>query len=149
MSPVSERIDLIADLFMGVANADAAATQAQRVYIRQQLEDLLRVEELPPTLQERLARFDAASFDVDATARALASSLPMRARRLLELVAFVAVADGDLGSAEDEYIRHLGNLFGLSEDDYRDLTLDHESRGPRRTFTNMAVVKVPDPVPSK
>jgi uncharacterized tellurite resistance protein B-like protein len=141
---LEQQIHVIADLFLGVANADAPATEIERDYARRQLEDLLSVTSLPESLTDHMARFDAASFDVEDAGAALREQPPMRPRRLLELVAFVAVADGNLGEPEDRFIRKLGAALGLGIDKYRDLTLDHESRGPRRTFTQMAVVEVPD-----
>ncbi len=144
-SAVERHINLIADLFMGAASAKGPVSAIERDYVRRQLEDLLSVSSLPPSVADHVERFDPMAFDVNAAARTLYAEPPMRLRRLLELCAFVTVSDGAMAPQQDRYIRKLGSAFGMSEDEYRDLTLAHESKGPRRTFTQMAVVEVPGP----
>lgn len=145
MSTIEESAELISDLFLGMAHADGQFTEDERIYVRKQLEDLLCVDELPQSLREHVDRFDPRAFDMAATAKRLAADPPMRLRRVMELVAFVAVSDGVLSAAEDAFIRDLGSALGLAPVQYRDLTLEHESRHARRTFTRMAVVPLPDP----
>ncbi|MGD8862475.1 MAG: TerB family tellurite resistance protein [Myxococcales bacterium] len=145
MSTIAESAESISDLFLGMAHADGKFTDAERVYVRKQLEDLLCVPELSQSLREHMHGFDPRAFDLQATAKRLAANPPMRLRRLMELVAFVAVSDGELSAAEDAFIRDLGSALGLVPAQYRDLTLEHESRHARRTFTRMAVVPLPDP----
>ena len=145
VSPLAQHAGPLADLFMAAAYADHKLTTDEQQYIRSMLEDLLCVRPLPAEIIERMAGFDSLSFDTAAAAEAMVANPPMRLRRLLELVGYVMLADGEMSVAEDRYIRRLGASFGLREEEYRDLTLDHESQGPRRTFTKMAVVPLPNP----
>ena len=140
---VERQIAVIADLFMGAAYADWRLDEKERLYIRKMLEDLLSVPTLPTELSSHIDGFDPERFDMLTTAHRLRDNPPMRLRRLLELVGYVMLADGEMCVAEDRYMRRLGEAFGLDEDDYRDLTRAHESQGARRTFTRLAVVPVP------
>lgn len=146
VSSLAQHAAPLADLFMAAAHADHKLTDDEQDYIRRMLEDLLCVRPLPAAITDRMAQFDPLHFDIARAAAALVADPPMRLRRLLELVGYVMLADGDMSAPEDRYIKRLGAAFGLREDEYRDLTLDHESKGPRRTFTKMAVVPVPNPV---
>lgn len=140
---LSQHAEALADLFMAAAHADHRLLEEETVYIQRMLEDLLVTRPLPEAIEERMQRFDPASYDLATAAEAMRQNPPMRLRRLMELVGYVLLSDGEMSMPEDRFIKRLGADLGLSEDEYRDLTLDHVSKGPRRTFTNMAVVPVP------
>jgi len=145
VSSLASHAESLADLFMSAAHADHRLTQDERDYIRKMLEDLLCARPLPDAITQRMASFDPQRYDMLAAAEAMRSNPPMRPRRLLELVGYVMLADGEMSAPEDRCIKRLGEALGLQPDEYRDLTLEHESKGPRRTFTKMAVVPVPNP----
>ena len=142
---VRHRITLITDLFLGAAFADGGFVDREREYIRSLLRDLLVVEALPDALEQHIARFDPASFDLARAAADFHADPPMSRRRLLELIAYVALADGHMVDAEDAFIRKLGSALALSEEDYRDLTLDPEAQEHRRSFIELARIPIPLP----
>ena len=142
---VRHRISLLTDLFLGAAFADGHFVDRERDYIRSLLKDLLVTKELPPGLEERIAQFDPATFDLARAAADYHAEPPMSRRRLVELIAYVSLADGAMVGAEDEFIRKLGAALELPEADYRDLTLDPEGQEHRRSFIELARVPLPLP----
>lgn len=146
VNAVRHRIGLLTDLFLGAAFADGQFADRERDYIRDLLRDLLVLDALPEGLEQRIAAFDPSAFDLDRAAADFQADPPMSRRRLLELVAYVTLADGNLVDAEDAFVRRLGVALGLSEEDYRDLTLDPEGEEHRRSFIELA--RVPLPLPS-
>jgi uncharacterized tellurite resistance protein B-like protein len=142
---VRHRIGLLTDLFLGAAFADGQYVDREREYIRKLLKDLLVLNELPDGLDTRIDAFDPAAFDLSRAAADFHADPPMSRRRLLELVAYVTLADGNMVPAEDEFIRKLGAALGLDEDEFRDLTLDPEGEEHRRSFIELARVPLPLP----
>jgi uncharacterized tellurite resistance protein B-like protein len=142
---VRHRIGLLTDLFLGAAFADGHFADGERDYIRKLLKDLLVIEQLPEGLEARIARFDPAAFELERAAADFHADPPMSRRRLLELIAYVTLADGTMVDAEDAFIRRLGTALGLDEAEYRDLTLDPEGDEHRRSFIELARVPLPLP----
>ena len=142
---VRHRIGILSDLFLAAAFADGQFVDRERDYIRKLLKDLLVVDALPSGLEERIAGFDPVAFDLARVAADFHADPPMSRRRLLELIAYVVLADGNMVDAEDHFIRKLGSALGLAEDDYRDLTLDPEGEEHRRSFIELARVPLPLP----
>jgi uncharacterized tellurite resistance protein B-like protein len=142
---VRHRIGLLTDLFLGAAFADGHFVDRERDYIRSLLKDLLVVDPLPAGLEQHIAEFDPGHFDLSRAAADFHAEPPMSRRRLLELIAYVTLADGALVDAEDAFIRRLGAALDLAEVDYRDLTLDPEGEQHRRSFIELARVPLPLP----
>jgi len=142
---VRHRIGLLSDLFLAAAFADGHFVEREREYIRQLLKDLLVADALPAGLEQRIAEFDPAAFDLARVAADFHADPPMSRRRLLELIAYVTLADGHMVDAEDAFIRKLGSALALSEEDFRDLTLDPEGQEHRRSFIELARVPLPLP----
>lgn len=142
---VRHRIGLLSDLFLGAAFADGHFVDGERDYIRKLLKDLLVLDVLPDGLEARIAAFDPAAFDLEHAAADFHADPPMSRRRLLELIAYVTLADGGMVDAEDQFIRRLGAALGLNEEEYRDLTLDPEAEEHRRSFIELARVPLPLP----
>lgn len=142
---VRHRITLLTDLFLGAAFADGGFVDGERDYIRSLLRDLLVTDTLPAGLEQHIAQFDPAAFDLARAAADFHADPPMSRRRLIELIAYVTLADGAMVSAEDQFIRKLGAALGLAEADYRDLTLDPEGEEHRRSFIELARVPLPLP----
>lgn len=143
MSSVRDSIELIADVFLAAAHADGPLQQEERSYIAAVLCDLLRVEELPEELERRLGAFDPRGCDVRAVASGLRERAPMSGRRLLELTAYVTLADGLQKPEEEAFVHALGEALGLPREATSDLTGDRLRT--RRSFANMARVRLPDP----
>jgi uncharacterized tellurite resistance protein B-like protein len=142
---VRHRIGLLSDLFLAAAFADGHFVEREREYIRKLLKDLLVMDALPAGLEQRIAAFDRAAFDLKRVAADFHADPPMSRRRLLELIAYVTLADGHMVDDEDHFIRELGAALGLPEADYRDLTLDPEGEAHRRSFIELARVPLPLP----
>ncbi|MFW5925385.1 MAG: TerB family tellurite resistance protein [Myxococcota bacterium] len=126
MSSVEDRILVITDLLLGAVYADQKLEGEEEAAVRRLLAELLGGGELPAEVDERINDFPAGRFDLQKAARDFGADPPIRKRQLLELVAAVRDADGEIDLAEDEYMRELGEALGMSESEYADLTLDYE-----------------------
>jgi len=131
---VRDRIGTIADLFLGAMYADDRFEAEEKEAVRRLLCELIVRPELPPELEQRIDEFDPSQFDLVATARDFASDPPMNRRRLLELVAQLCVADGELDFEEDDYLHRLARALGMEPVEYEDIVLDYEIHEMRRSF---------------
>jgi uncharacterized tellurite resistance protein B-like protein len=131
---VRDRIGPIADLFLGAMYADDRFEAEEKRAVTRMLCDLICQPELPPELLKRIEEFDPQAFDLAAAARDFASDPPMNRRRLLELVAQLCVADGELDLEEDEYLHRLARALGMEPLEYEDIVLDYEIHEMRRSF---------------
>ncbi|HEU4408021.1 MAG TPA: TerB family tellurite resistance protein [Polyangiaceae bacterium] len=143
MSKLRDRILVITDLLLGAAYADARLDGAERDAVRGLLRELLGGGALPPEVEARVEKFSGQGFDLHAAARAFALDPPMQKRKLLELVAKVHDADGEVDLDEDDYLVELAKVLAVPEADYRDLTLNVEVEELR---TNLAKLR-PPPLP--
>lgn len=141
MPPLASRIGLLTDIFLGAAFADAQLLDQERGYVRSVVMDLLATKFMPPELEERIAKFNPASFDLSAAAADFVREPPMSRRRLLELVAYVTLSDGAQSPEEDAYLRKLGHALGLEPKEYADLC--REKLHLRESFTDLARVSLP------
>ena len=116
-----DRIDIVADLLMAGAHADARLVGEEKAVVRHLLREILGARALPPELDTRIEQFQPQTFDLARTAAAFAGDLPDKKRRLLELVAAVHAADSEYDLAEDDFVRQVGAAVGLDETAYRDL----------------------------
>lgn len=144
---VAEKIELLADLFLGAAYSDNSLCDEERSYIRKLLADLLCVEEIPGFLDRRIESFNNEKFNLEVAAKEFASEPPMSKRRLLELIAHVIQADNIYDFAEDDYLRELAEFLDVSPDDYKDLVLDYEIEQLRESFTQIVSSHPPPPAP--
>lgn len=131
---VRDRIGTIADLFLGAVYADARFVEDEKRAVRKLLSELIVRPELPIELEQRIEAFDPDRFDLLATARDFANDPPMNRRRLLELVAQLCVADGELDLEEDEYLHRLARALGMQPLEYEDIVLDYEIHELRASF---------------
>jgi uncharacterized tellurite resistance protein B-like protein len=134
---VRDRVDVLADLFLGAVYADGVGAEDEKCAVRGLLKELLVMKELPPAIESRISSFDPKSFDLAKVAADFASDPPMNKRRLLELVARVCLADGILDLEEDAYVRRLGTSLGLAPDEFADLVLDYEIEELRKSFADI------------
>ncbi len=141
---VRDRIDVITDLLLGAVYADGKFLTTERAAVRRMVCDLTVRPVLDPALEERIARFDPKTFDVAAAARDFAADPPMHKRRLLELVAQLCLADGELDLSEDDYLHALARGLGLRPTEYQDLVLDYEMHVLRESFELIRMSTVSD-----
>jgi uncharacterized tellurite resistance protein B-like protein len=126
MATVRDRIILLTDLLLGAVHADDTRQGAEEDAVRQLLSQLLEGEALPAEVDERIKTFSSGAFDLQSAAADFASEPPIQKRKLLELVAAVRDADGEIDLAEDQYMVDLATALGMDRSEYADLTLDYE-----------------------
>lgn len=133
---VRDRILVLTDLFLGALWADDEFSEDEQRAVRRLLADLLLVkpDELPAQVEERIRDFDPLKFDMEAAAADFAADPPMAKRRLLELVGKMVDADGVVDIQEDEYLRRLAAALGMEYAEYSDLVLDYEIEELRGAF---------------
>lgn len=136
---VRDRIGTIAQLFLGALYADRRCADAEKKAVRRLLSDLIVRPELPPELEQLIEAFNPDSFDLDAVARDFANDPPMNRRRLLELVAQLCLADGELDLDEDDYLHRLARALGMAPAEYEDLVLDYETQDLRMSVEMLRV----------
>lgn len=141
-----DRILPLCDLLLGAAYADQRFADRERSEIREMLADLAGGE-LPAEVEERIAAFDPARFDLAATAAPFRGDPDDDRRRLLILAAAVNDADDEIDLAEDDYLRALGRALDLPDSALEGLTLDVQVEDLRQDFAKAR--KGPPPPPKK
>ncbi len=120
---MKQHIETITKLLLGAAYADKRLEGAEVTRIQTILRQVLGSD--PPTeLTDLLRSFSPAAFNVHAAAATLTGLEAADKRKLLELIASVNDADGELDLAEDTYLRHVALGIGVPETDIADLTLE-------------------------
>lgn len=145
MSETSESILTITDLLLGAVYADGERSGEEVQTVRDLLRELLDTKDLPEALDARIAHFEPGDFSLDECAGAFAAAEPARKRRLLELVAAVRDADGEMDVSEDEYLVSLAKALGMKESEYSDLALDYQIEDLREHLASLG--SLPPPVP--
>jgi hypothetical protein len=141
VSTIASRIGLLTDILLGAASVDGQHSASARDYVRKLVIDLLSARALPAELDQRIDAFDPESFSLHACASDFLREPPMSARRLLELVAYVTLADGGQSVKQETYLRALGDALGLQPKDYADLC--REKLHLRDSFVDLARVRLP------
>lgn len=141
-----DRLLPLCDLLLGAAHADKQFKDREREEVREMLADLSGAA-VSPELEERIATFDPARFDLAATAAAFRGDPEDDRKRLLYLVAAVHDADEEIDFAEDDYLRALAAAVGLPAAALEGLVLDIEVEVVREDFAK--VRKGPPPPPQK
>jgi uncharacterized tellurite resistance protein B-like protein len=121
---MKDRLPLVADLLMDAAHADARLEGEETETVKQLLAGILEVPNLPMDLAFRIDEFDAKAFDRGAATKAFAGDPPELKKRLLELIAAVHAADGEIDFAEDDHLRAVGAALGLPPDSFKELVVD-------------------------
>lgn len=143
---LDDRIVPICDLLLGAAYADKELKDQEREEVREMLADLSGGK-LTAELEDRIASFDPATFDLSATAAAFESDSEDDRRRLLFLVAAINDADEEVDFAEDDYLRALAHALALPTSALEGMVIDVEVEELREDFQK--VRKGPPPVPGK
>jgi len=136
---VRDRIGPITQLFLGALYADKRCLDSEKRAVRRLVGELIVLPELPAELEQLIEGFDPAQFDLDAVARDFVSDPPMNRRRLLELVAQLCLADGELDFDEDDYLHRLGRALGMAPSEFEDLVIDYETHELRKSFDMLRV----------
>ena len=136
---VRDRIDTLIRLFLGALYADRRCVEAEKKAVRRLVCELIVRAELPSELEQLIEGFDPERFDLEAVARDFASDPPMNRRRLLELVAQLCMADGELDLDEDDYLHRLARALGMAPREYEDLVLDYETQDLRKSFEMLRI----------
>src|SRR5215468_7037364 len=118
---MKDRLPFVADLLMEAAHADDRLHGDEKDAVKRMLREILEVPTLPMDLMFRIDEFDPRTFDRGAAARAFATDSPEVKKRLLQLVAAVHAADGEIDFAEDAHLRAVGEALGLPADSFKDL----------------------------
>lgn len=119
-----DRLPLVADLLMDAAYADDRLEGDEKTAVKRMLREILDVATLPMDLDFRVDEFDPKRFDRAKTVAAFVSDPKDLKQRLLELVAAVHAADGEIDFAEDAQLREVGAGLGLAPEDFQDLVVD-------------------------
>ena len=141
-----DRILPLCDLLLGAAYADQQFKDREREEVRALLAELTGAA---PTkeIEQRIAAFDPARFQLAATAAEFRRDPEEDRRRLLELVVAVHDADDELDFAEDEYLRALAGALDLPASALAGLTVDMEIEEMRDSLTKIR--KGPPPPPKQ
>lgn len=147
---IRERIFVLADIFMGVVHSHEKFSGAEERAVKALLADLMLMKEenLPAELLNRLAAFNPQAFDLAAAARDFFADPPMKKRRLLELVARISNVGDEYDVAGDDYLRTLAEHLQMQPSEYHDLVLDIEIEELRQSFHELVIPPLPPPVPS-
>jgi uncharacterized tellurite resistance protein B-like protein len=121
---MKDRLPLVADLLMDAAYADDRLDGDEKDTVRRLLREILEVQALPMDVDFRIDEFDPKRFDRAAAIAAFAADPPPLKRRLLELIAVVHVADGEIDFAEDAHLRAVGSALGLPPESFKELVVD-------------------------
>ena len=119
-----DRLPLLADLLMDAAYADDHLEGEEKMAVKRLLREILEVATLPMDIDFRVDEFDPKRFDRAATAGAFVGDPPELKRRLLELIAAVHAADGEIDFVEDEQLRAVGAALGLQPEDFQELVVE-------------------------
>lgn len=147
MSDVSPRFLVLTDLLLGAVHADERLEGEEEDAVRAYLLEIIGGDELPIEVEARIANFDPEDFDLDASAAEFDADPATSKRKLLELVAAVFDADGEVDFDEDDYLRSLADALGVDPEEYDDLVIEYDIEEPRASAE--VVVSVPPPVPKK
>ena len=121
---MKDRLPLVADLLMEAAHADNRLDGEEKDAVKSLLCGILEVQALPMDLAFHIDEFDAKGFDRRAATQAFAADSPELKKRLLELIATVHAADGEIDFAEDAHLRAVGEALGLPAEAFKDLVVD-------------------------
>jgi len=121
---MKDRLPLVTDLLMEAAHADDRLEGEETETVKRLLAGILEVPSLPMDLAFRIDEFDAKGFDRGAATAAFAADPPELKKRLLELIAAVHAADGEIDFAEDDHLRAVGAALGLPAESFKELVVD-------------------------
>ncbi len=111
----ADRLLPLAELLMGAAYADDTLTDGEKAEVRALLLDLAGAK-LPAAVEQRLAGFWPATFDLEAAVAPFLKDPPEVRRRLLFLVSAVIESDEAVEREEDDYLHEVCAALRLPPD---------------------------------
>lgn len=148
MKSVTERLLIITDLLLGAAYSDKKLRGEEEQTVRKLLSRMIAGRALPKEVEARIESFPVETFSLEKAAVDFAKDPPIQKRKLLELVAHIHEADGEIDIEEDAYLRSLGAALGMKESEYKDLVLEYEEVEEHLRASLLELVG-PPPVPEK
>jgi len=142
---IHPRFFVLTDLLLGAVYADDRLEGGEEEAVREYLLEIVGGDELPMKLEARIANFDPDDFDLEQTAKEFEDDPATDKRTLLELVAAVFDADGEVDFAEDDYLRNLANALGMDAEEYEDLVIEYAIEEAAEKV--QVLVSVPPPLP--
>jgi uncharacterized tellurite resistance protein B-like protein len=119
-----DRLPLVADLLMDAAYADDRLEGEEKAAVKRLVRELLDVPTLPMDLDFRIDEFDPKQFDRAATLARFSADPKDLKHKLLELIATVHAADGEIDFAEDAQLRAVGLGLGLAPEDFQSMVVE-------------------------
>jgi len=142
---IHPRFFVLTDLLLGAVYADDRLEGGEEEAVREYLLEIVGGDELPMKLEARIANFDPDDFDLEQTASEFEDDPATDKRTLLELVAAVFDADGEVDFAEDDYLRNLATALGMDAEEYEDLVIEYDIEEAAEKV--QVLVSVPPPIP--
>lgn len=118
-----DHIDTFADLLLGAAYADKRLEGREVATIRALLERVVDQSPLPAELEARMKSFNPAKHDARGAAATLWFLSNEDKRTVVDLIAKVTEADGELDLAEDDYLRKVALGLGMSDEEIAKVTI--------------------------
>ena len=142
---VDPRFLNLCDLLLGAVYADDRLEGEEDAAVRTLVAEVLGVDELPMLVEARIENFDPESFDLAESAEEFEADPAVKKRKLLELVAAVFDADGEVDFAEDDYMRALADALGMEASELEGLVIEYEVEDIGEIAE--VVVSIPPPIP--
>lgn len=118
-----EHIDTFTDLLLGAAYADKRLEGREVSTIRALLERVVGESPLPAELDARIRAFNPAKHDPRGAAATLWFLSHEDKRAVVDLIAKVTEADGEIDLAEDDYLGKVALGLGMSTEEIAELTI--------------------------
>ena len=119
-----DRLPRVADLLMDAAYADDRLEGEEKAAVKRLIREILDVPTLPMDLDFRIDEFDPKQFDRATTLARFVGDPKDLKHRLLELIAAVHAADGEIDFAEDAQLRAVGLGLGLEPEDFQSMVVE-------------------------
>jgi uncharacterized tellurite resistance protein B-like protein len=122
-TPLIEHIDTFTDLLLGAAYADKRLEGREIDTIRALLERVAGESPLSPAIEARFRSFNPAKHDAQGAAATLWFLSNPDKRTVIDLIAKVTEADGEIDLAEDDYLRKVALGLGMSDAEIAEFTI--------------------------
>ncbi|MEM9188601.1 MAG: TerB family tellurite resistance protein [Myxococcota bacterium] len=142
---IDDRYLIITDLLLGAVYADDRLDGEEDAAVRRLLTEAIGADSLPIEIEARIENFEPDNFDLEDSAKAFEAVDDVSKRKLLELVAAVFDADGEVDFAEDDYLRSLAEALGMEESEWKDLAIEYDVEDIQEVIE--VVISLPPPPP--